>query len=418
MQSRETATFERKEKISASFLKTVSAYANYATGQIVFGVDDKDEAIGLEDPVEACMRIENMINDCIDPTPRFVLSPDLKDSTVTLTVFEGPNKPYLARGKAYRRNDSATVEVDRLEYGRLMLEGSNQTFDELPSKIQDLSFGLLEEQFREKLDVEKLDEDVLKTLELLSVRDGYTNAAAILADVNSFKGIDVVRFGSNLNELLDRETLEGVSAVSQLEGALDMFRRHYVYERIEGSERIAVELVPEEAFREAVANAIVHRTWDVPAHITVSMLPDRIEVASPGSLPAGLTVDEYLGGRISLLRNPILANVFFRLRYIEKFGTGVLRIKEAYSGFDLKPSFDVRSESIVVTLPVVDEIRMSADESAVMAAVPKNVALSRSEIASRAGFSKDKTIRILNTLLSKGSLSKQGDGRNTRYSRA
>lgn len=196
-----------------------------------------------------------------------------------------------------------------------------------------------------------------------------------------------------------------------------MFRKYYRYERVDGSERVDVELVPEEAYREAVANAIVHRTWDVPANITISMLPDRIEIASPGSLPAGLTVDEYLGGRISLLRNPILANVFFRLRYIEKFGTGVLRINEAYSGFERRPSFDVRTESIVVTLPVVNELHMSKDEKTVMAAIPGNVTLSRLEIESRTGFSKDKTIRILNVLLGKGSLAKHGDGRGTRYSR-
>lgn len=358
-----------------------------------------------------------MINESIDPTPRYLLSPDTKTSTVTLTVFEGSNKPYLACGKAYRRSDSATVEVDRLEYGRLMLEGSNQTYDELPAKRQDLEFDVLEKRLQEKLEIEKLDGDIMKTLELLTVRDGYTNAAAILADSNNFKGVDVVRFSDSINKLMDRRIFEGTSAIAQLEGAVDMFHTYYLFEQIDGSERIVVELVPEEAFREAVANAIVHRTWDVPVNITISMFPDRIEIVSPGSLPSGLSVDEYLGGHISLLRNPILANVFFRLRYIEKFGTGVLRINEAYSGFSRKPSFTLREESIMVTLPIVDGIRLSEDEKAVMAVIPQSVELSRSDIASKAGFSKDKTIRVLNALLSKGSLAKQGDGRSTRYFR-
>lgn len=418
MPARETTTFERKEKVSRTFLKTVSAYANYATGQIVFGINDEGVVVGLEDPIDTCSRIANMINDSIDPAPRYRLTPDAKTSTVTLTVFEGPNKPYLASGKAYRRSDSATVEVDRLEYGRLMLEGSNQTYDELPAERQDLEFDVLEKRLQDKLGIEELDNDIMKTLELLTVRDGYTNAAAILADSNSFKGVDVVRFGDNINKLMDRRTLEGVSAIAQLEGAVEMFCTYYLFEQIDGSERSVVELVPEEAFREAVANAIVHRTWDVPANITISMFPDRIEIASPGSLPSGLTVDEYLGGHISLLRNPILANVFFRLRYIEKFGTGVLRINEAYSGFTRKPSFTLREESIMVTLPIVNGIHMSEDEKAIVAVIPQGIELPRSEIASKAGFSKDKTIRILNALLNKGSLTKQGDGRSTRYSRA
>lgn len=416
MTSRETATFERKEKATKTFLKTVSAFANYATGEIVFGIQDDGTVIGLEDPIEECLRIENMINDCIEPTPRFTLDPDMKERTVTLTVFEGPDKPYLANGKAYRRSDSATIEVDRIEYGRLVLEGRNLTYDELPAENQNLSFATLESRLQSEVGIERLDDDVMKTLELLNTC-GYTNAAAMLSEQNDFAGIDIVRFGSDISELLDRSTLEGVSAITQLEKALEMYRSYYRYEKIEGSRRILVELVPEAAFREAVANAIVHRTWDVRANVTVSMFADRIEVCSPGALPAGLSKDEYLGGRISLLRNPILANVFFRLRYIEKFGTGVLRINEAYRDLDSKPSFDIRATSIVVTLPVSGGIKMSPDERSVMDVLSRGMILTRAEIASRTTLSKDKTVRILNALLAKNVIEKQGSGRGTRYSR-
>ena len=416
MTSRETATFERKEKATKTFLKTVSAFANYATGEIVFGIQDDGTVISLEDPIEECLRIENMINDCIEPTPRFTLDPDMKERTVTLTVFEGPDKPYLANGKAYRRSDSATIEVDRIEYGRLVLEGRNLTYDELPAENQNFSFATLESRLQSEVGIERLDDDVMKTLELLNTC-GYTNAAAMLSEQNDFAGIDIVRFGSDISELLDRSTLEGVSAITQLEKALEMYRSYYQYEKIEGSRRILVELVPEAAFREAVANAIVHRTWDVRANVTVSMFADRIEVCSPGALPAGLSKDEYLGGRISLLRNPILANVFFRLRYIEKFGTGVLRINEAYRDLDSKPSFDIRATSIVVTLPVSGGIKMSPDERSVMDVLSRGMILTRAEIASRTTLSKDKTVRILNALLAKNVIEKQGSGRGTRYSR-
>ena len=49
----------------------------------------------------------------------------------------------------------------------------------------------------------------------------------------------------------------------------------------------------------------------------MSLFPDRVEVSSPGGLPAGLSEEEYLAGRVSVLRNPILADVFFRLGLIE-----------------------------------------------------------------------------------------------------
>ena len=96
-------------------------------------------------------------------------------------------------------------------------------------------------------------------------------------------------------------------------------------------ERKVVEMVPENAYREAVANALIHRDWSIHAHIRIAMFPDRIEIKSPGSLPKGLTAEEYENGEISCLRNPILGNIFFRMKYIEMFGTGVPRIKYAYA---------------------------------------------------------------------------------------
>ena len=92
---------------------------------------------------------------------------------------------------------------------------------------------------------------------------------------------------------------------------------------------VSLELVPREAFREAIANALVHRCWDVNASINVRMFPDRIEVTSPGGLPDGITEEMYLAGGPSVARNPILANVFFRLGHIERFRTGIPRIIEA-----------------------------------------------------------------------------------------
>ena len=180
---RENPTVEYKASVTPTFLKTVSAFANYGTGKIEFGVDDDGNVVGLEDPVDACLRIENMINDSLDPAPRYSLEPDEKTGTVILTVYEGQDKPYRSKGKAYRRNDSATVEVDRFEYGRLTLEGSNLTFDALRSSKQELRFTTLERKMIETLGIEHLTGDIMRTLRLLD-KNGYTNAAAILADEN------------------------------------------------------------------------------------------------------------------------------------------------------------------------------------------------------------------------------------------
>ena len=159
-------------------------------------------------------------------------------SVVVLHVFEGLDKPYFYKGKVYKRHDTADREVDRTELKRLIREGQNLSFEEEPARDQEISFDVLSRSLTERANLKNVDEDVLKTLRLYSSKGVFNNAAAILGDVNSFPGVDIVRFGDGISEILDRERFIGVSALSQLEGALGFYRRYYQYERIEGISQI------------------------------------------------------------------------------------------------------------------------------------------------------------------------------------
>ena len=413
---RESKNLEFKVQVSNTFLKTVSAYANYGYGEILFGIDDEGDEVGLDDLAADRLRIENAINDGITPRPEFEIEENPRSRIVALRVWEGDDKPYLYRSKAYRRSDTATVEVDDLEMRRLVLEGSNRTFDELRSKDQELSFTSLETALRSEVGLESFTDDTLRTLGLLSQKDGFNNAAALLADVNQFPGVDIARFGVDINSILDRETHTGISVLEQLDAALAMFDRYYSYEQIEGFRRNRHERVPRAAFREAVANALAHRAWDVGAHIRVSMYDDRVEVASPGGLPKGVTKRDYLAGNISVLRSPILGNVLFRLSVIEQFGTGVRRIRRCYEGVDVSPRFAVTDGSVTVTLPVLDVLpELDADEQLVYGLFAPGRVLSSAQVSDGSGFGKDKCLRLLARLADKGFIRVQGAGRATRY---
>lgn len=414
---RETATLEFKQQLSKSYLKTVSAYANYGTGKIIFGIADDGTPVGLADPQDTCLRIEHAINDSIDPVPRFELAIEGDTRTVTLTVHEGPDKPYLSSGRAYRRTDTSTVEVSRLEYGRLVLTGEHVSFDALVAKEQNLAFGHLEKELASKLGLKPLDQNSLISLELMAPSGEYCNAAALLADSNHFPGIDIARFGGSINIIHSRHTFERTSVLEQMQRTLEVFDTYYAYEEIVGFERITKTLVPREAFREAIANALVHRCWDVRANIKVGMFADRIEITSPGGLPAGITEELYLAGGPSVARNPILANVFFRLGHIERFGTGIPRILDEYAHETVSPSFALRDSSITVMLPVTVLENVTLDEEAILAVLAKGSALTRSQISEKTQLSKSKAIRTLNALVEKGLVTKVGEGRSVRYER-
>lgn len=414
---KESKSLEFKSSLTNTFLKTVSAYSNFGDGEIIFGVNDDGTICGIENAEYVRLDIENKINDSISPKPDFELIIDESKKTIRLIVREGEYKPYLYKGKAYRRSDSATIEIDRSELKALVLEGSNLSFEEIASEQQRLKFEDLSKKLEEKLGVSVTTEDVLRTLGLFTKDKRYNNAAALLADKNYFYGIDIARFGNSINEIRDRETIAGVSILKQYHEAVSMIKRYYRYELISGIERKTVELIPENAFREAVANALIHRDWSINAHISIAMFQDRIEIKLPGSLPRGLTAEEYENSGISCLRNPIIGNLFFRLKYIEMFGTGVTRIKHAYANARIKPQFNITDNVISVILPIIsDKEEISEDEKEVVNALNNGLQLSSSEIAKTVGFTKTKTLRLLDSLKQKGYIKVIGKGRGTKYS--
>ena len=413
---KESRELELKSTITNTFLKTVSAFSNYNTGKIIFGVDDNGKIIGLENIEELYLDLENKINDNISPKPDFKFIKDTKKKIITLIVEEGFNKPYLYKGKAYKRNDTSTVEVDKVELNRLTLLGLNQYYEELKARKQDLEFKVLKKELEEKLSLKNFSKDVLKTLNLYDEKNGYNNAAELLADKNTFSGTDIAKFGKNIDEILDRNLFTNISIISQFQNTLEVFNRYYKYEQILGSERIEKELIPEKAFREVIANALIHRTWDVNSNVRISMYEDKIEVSSPGGLPSGISKKEYLNGQISQLRNPILANIFFRLKYIEMFGTGIRRINESYKNFAVKPVFEIFENSIKITLPIIKtELFLTTDERVIMDILEKGNILSSSEILEKVKFKKDKLNRILKNLIQKNYIDVIGNGRGTKY---
>ncbi len=413
---RETRTLEFKETITNTFLKTVSAFSNYDGGTILFGVDDDGNIKGLPDVKQACLDIENKINDSITPQPDYTLEVQNNDQTIKLTVKSGLQKPYLYKSKAYKRNDTATIEVDTLEFSRLVLDGKNIRFEELPCKDQELSFEILHRKLKEIVRIENFDKDTLKTLNLYDDVNGFNNAAGLLADKNHFPGIDIVKFGENISIIQKRSTFENISILEVYEKAIEVFRDYYQYEVIQGADRKKMEKIPEAAFREAIANALIHRVWDVDSQIRVSMFDDRIEIVSPGGLPSGITEEEYLSGKLSVLRNRNLANVFYRLGFVEIFGMGITRIKQLYAEALIKPDFEVSENAIKIVLPIFEKnADLTKDEIIIYKLLSKTMLKPISEVAPYVPFGKSKTTKLLKEMCQKGVITVEGKGKGTKY---
>ena len=415
MLEKENKILEYKEEINRTYLKTVCAYANYNDGMVIFGVSDDYVIKGIKSPKEECLNIENQINDSIKPKPNFSIKVN-NDNTITLEVFKGDETPYRYNGKCYKRNDTSTVEVNPLEENRLVLEGMNISYEELTSKRQDLSFDILGKNIKEALNLDTFNQDTLKSLNLLNQK-GYNNAAQLLADSNNYPGFDVVIFGRNINEIKKRYSLVNTSILKQYLDILEIFKNEYIIQKIDGGFREKYELIPFEAFREAIANSIIHRTWDININTKVEMYLDKIVISSPGGLPNGISKEAFINGRFSYLRNPIIGNVFHRLNIVELFATGVKRINESYRNCGVRPLFDISNSYISITLPVKREISFNNNEKNVLSKMKNNFDYTRTKLEELTSLNKDALIRALNKLIDKNVIVKKGRAKQTYYQR-
>jgi ATP-dependent DNA helicase RecG len=183
--------------------------------------------------------------------------------------------------------------------------------------------------------------------------------------------------------------------------------------------RIDTRDYPEEALREALLNSIVHRDYSYSASTLVSVYEDRIEFVSIGGLPDGVELEDIMLG-LSVCRNPKLAAVFYRLKLIEAYGTGMPKIMKAYKGASRQPKIEVTNNAFKITLPNrnAETVPMSVQdgpEKKILAYLTTHGSMVRSEVDTLLGVSQATSSRILKRMVSDGRIYKEGSGRRTVY---
>lgn len=322
-----------EEKKPRSWLKSVSAFANTEGGHLIFGVKNEPrEVVGLENPQAVVSRLTELIKVRIDPTPRYrVREVEIEGkSCVDLEVQDGPAYPYYyafdGSHTAYMRHGDQSEEATSRELNELILQGMNQTFDALPSsyRVGDVSFTLLAATFK---NLKKEDFDLEKDLPSagLVTDDGQiTNGGLLLCDQGVLKQsrIFCTRWkgnykGSIEEDALDDKEFQGASLITLLQ------------------------------------NALIHRNYQIlGSEIHVEVFDDRLEITSPGGMMNGRRVQDMDIRHIpSMRRNQVISDVFSRLGFMERRGSGIDRILNSYVEVAQKPTFYSDSDFFIVTLP-------------------------------------------------------------------
>ena len=352
-----------------SWLKSVSAFANTKGGTIVFGVRDSDhEIVGLTDANYTASKISELINARIQPTPRYELTP-VGENGITcliLKVGDGPAVPYyyVSCGNriAFIRTGDESVEAPIHELNALILKGQNRTFDELPSpfKAVDVSFTLLEATFKNETQENMNRERDLISFGLVN-DDGYlTFAGALFCDQGLLRQSKIfcTRWkgtgkGSVGEDALDDKEYSG-SIISLLENA-ETFINNNSKTRwsVRGMRREEESDYPQRAVREVLVNAIMHRDYQIiGSEIHIDMYDDRLDVSSPGGMMDGRKIQDMdLKSIPSMRRNQIISDLFNRLHFMDRRGSGISRIMNAYADCKEKPKFFSETSQFLVSLP-------------------------------------------------------------------
>lgn len=435
----ENKTTEFKREYMDDIKYAVIAFANTDGGKIYIGMNDDGTARGVEDVDGTMLRVTNMIRDAVRPDVTMFMECGVEiidgKNIVILIIQRGTSRPYYLHGKGvhpegvYVRQGASSVPASETAILNMIKETSGDRYEDGRSINQQLTFEKTAAYFKKKK--VEFGENQKRTLNIISEDGTYSNLGMLLSDqcVHTIKM--AVFDGSVKSVFRDRKELSG-SLLEQLEEAyayIDSFNR--TRSEFEGLDRIDKRDYPPEALREALLNAIVHRDYAISSATLISIFDDRIELVTIGGLVRGITFDDIMLG-VSVLRNQHLANVFYRLRLIEAYGTGMLKINECYADYDVKPQIEATNNAFKITLPNTNYKKNVSTENHVktnpIKAIPADMreeiviglfensdTISRKDVEVALKVSQATAISVLRKMVEKEILIKKNGGKYLRY---
>ena len=395
----EGSEVEFKRSLRSDLGREICAFANATGGVILLGVDDDGAVRGLEGHNRLKSQVQSVARSA-DPS----ISVDMESmgDVLAVRVPAQRGKPYSFGGKFFVRHGASSQQMSRDEIREFFFAVGAIRFDESPCRRFSLADDLDDETWttfrrRARIPAHMEPETALANLDLLTADGGVTNAGAWLLakDIRRFHVSAhlscALFFGTTKTEILDRRDF-AVDAFSIIDGAMTWVRskinvRYVITGSVNREERPELPL---DAIREAVVNAVAHRDYRSTANVQVCLYHDRLEVVSPGGLPAGMTEAEL--GVKSVPRNPLLFGMLHRMDAVEHIGSGIRRIRDLCREWSVPaPVIDVSEHWVTVTFR-----RPALGDGGSDATVERP---SRDQVGTKSGPSRDQ-VKILRKSLS------------------
>lgn len=425
----ENENMEFKSQFTEGIYKEVIAFANTDGGVIYVGIDNDGNAVGLTNVDKEYIHITSGIRDAIMPDVTMFVHFTVQDNKVVrITVSEGTNKPYYLKGKGlkpngvYVRQGTSSVPASPEQIRKMIKESDGDTFEDNRSLEQDLTFAAAEKAFK-LYDVEFSPEKYC-SLGITQKKDSiYTNLALILSDQCAHT-TKIAVFSDEARTIFRDSKEFGGSVFKQFEETINYLALcNKTTSVIKGVVRTDKQDYPEEAIREALLNAIVHRDYSFSGSIIINITDNRMEFISLGGLLPGLSPDDIRSG-ISQPRNKSLAEVFHRLRLIESYGTGIRRIFNLYADCSEQPQIEVTSNTFKIVLPNMNAAPVAVSENISIATpqmqkvldyIKVNGQITDKEISELLELKKTRTFTVAKQMRDLGLVKVVGRGESKKY---
>jgi len=329
---------ERKK--TKSWLKSVSAFANGSGGSLYYGIADDGTVVGLTDVQADAEFISEAIKVRIDPVPEFQLLPHTTDEgkiILEVKVTAGGMTPYYyyfdGARTAFVRVGNESTPASSQQLLSLILKGRNSTYDSLVTNIkrEEHSFIMLANTFKEQTH-QPFDEKLLLSFGLVSTESYLTNAGLLFADNCP---VYQSRLFCTRWDGLEKDYAIGDAEYS---GNLIMLLRNGVdfiksftnkgWKKLP-NRRLNLPDYADRATFEALVNHLIHRDYTVyGSEVHLDIYDDRLVISSPGGMYDGTLIQERdINAVASCRRNPVIADVFAQLDFMEKRGSGLRKIR-------------------------------------------------------------------------------------------
>ena len=359
--NQETNRIEYKQQLTDDLEKEAIAFLNYHEGGVMYiGIDKTGKVIGVSDIDSDMLKIKDRLKNNILPSCMglFDVAVDKIESkdVIKITFASGTEKPYylkkygMSEKGTFIRVGTAAEPMPTRTIETLFAKRTRNSIDKIKSQNQDLTFRQLKIYYEGAN--KTLNEQFAKNLELLTDDEQYNYVAYLLADINRMS-VRVAKYdGFDRVELIENNEYGDCSLIKATMQVLDKIDvENKTLAKITPKERQEKRLWNPVALREAVTNAIVHNDYTFEVAPKFEFFDDRIEITSVGSLPQGMTENDFFKG-VSLPRNKELMRIFRDVELVEHLGSGVPRILQSYG----KECFNFSDNFLRMTFPAAEQV--------------------------------------------------------------